>query len=192
MEKFAQGAEAIIYLNGKRIIKYRIKKSYRIPEIDTRLRISRTKAEARLIERAKKAGLNVPEVINISKTKLIMTYIYGEKLRDYLLYSKDFKIMSQFGKAVYKMHSSNIIHGDLTTSNLIKQNNDIYFIDFGLGQFSTKIEDKAVDLHVFKECLNSKHFDIFEEAWKTFQKTYYLKEVLERLKRVESRGRYKQ
>ena len=190
-EIIAQGAEAIIYKEGKSVVKDRIKKNYRIKQIDDKLRKFRTKAESRLLERARRAGLKVPKILEQKDTILVLEYIDGIKLRDYLINTKDYKILKELGKIVLKMHKANIIHGDLTTSNLIKKNKDIYFIDFGLSQFSEKIEDKAVDLHVLKECLKSKHFDIWEKAWKAFLDGYKDKLVLNRLKIVEKRGRYK-
>jgi len=186
-----QGAEAIIYHSGNTVLKDRIKKNYRIKQIDDKLRKNRTKAEARLLERVRRAGLKAPKVLEIKENQLVIEYIDGEKFRDYLLKSKDYKIMKQLGKLVLKLHKANVIHGDLTTSNIIKQNEHLYFIDFGLSQFSEKIEDKAVDLHLFKECLKSKHYDICDKSWKAFLEGYKDKNVLNRLKIVESRGRYK-
>lgn len=189
--KIAQGAEAIIYKDNSSIIKDRIKKNYRIDELDNRLRSSRTKTESKLIARTRRAGLWAPRVLERKKTSLVMKYIDGAKLRDYLVKTSDYKIMRKLGKEVLKMHEANIVHGDLTTSNLIKKGEKIYFIDFGLSEFSEKVEEKAVDLHVLKECLKSKHFDIWNEAWNEFLKSYNDKKVLERLKKVEGRGRYK-
>ena len=186
-----QGAEAIIYQSKDTVLKDRIKKNYRIKQIDDKLRKNRTRAEARLLERVRRAGLKAPKVLEIKENQLVIEYIDGEKFRDYLLRTKDYKIMKELGKLVLKLHKANVIHGDLTTSNIIKQNEDIYFIDFGLSQFSEKIEDKAVDLHLFKECLKSKHYDICEKSWKFFLEGYKDKDVLNRLKIVESRGRYK-
>ena len=94
------------------------------------------------------------------------------------------------------MHQQGIIHGDLTTSNMILSEKDkkVYFIDFGLAFHSIKTEDKAVDIHLLKEALQSKHFLIANEIWKEFVRVYgkQNKEVLERLEKVEKRGRYKQ
>lgn len=186
-----QGAEAIIYHSEDIVLKDRIKKNYRIDEIDNKLRKNRTNAEARLLERVRRAGLKAPKVLEIKNNQLIMEYIDGEKFGDYLLKTKDYRIMKEMGKLVLRLHRANVIHGDLTTSNIIKQNEDIYLIDFGLSQFSEKIEDKAVDLHLFKECLKSKHYNIWERAWEAFLQGYKDKAVLDRLKTVESRGRYK-
>ena len=93
------------------------------------------------------------------------------------------------------MHNNNIIHGDLTTSNMIL-NKEVFFIDFGLSFFSEKIEDKAVDLHLLKEALESKHSNIWERSYKAALDSYFKKavdgrQVLERIKIVEKRGRYK-
>lgn len=81
---------------------------------------------------------------------------------------------------------------DLTTSNMISKGKAVYFIDFGLSEHSDRIEDKAVDLHLLKECLRSKHFDIWEACWRIFEAHYKNKAVLDRLKKVEQRGRYKE
>ena len=73
---------------------------------------------------------------------------------------------------------------------------EIFFIDFGLSFFSRKIEDKAVDLHLLKEALESKHSKIWEKCYKAALGSYAEKavdgkDVLERIKIVEKRGRYK-
>jgi Kae1-associated kinase Bud32 len=101
------------------------------------------------------------------------------------------QIIKMLAKEVKKMHRSGISHGDLTTSNVILKDNKIYIIDFGLGKIHGKTEDKAVDLHVLREAINAKHFENYEDLWKTFLETYEDKEVLERLIAVEKRGRYK-
>ena len=93
------------------------------------------------------------------------------------------------------MHVQNIIHGDLTTSNMILKNEKVFFIDFGLGFISNKIEDKAVDIHLFKEALEARHFLSWEILFKEFLKGYEAypehKKVLEQMKKVEGRGRYR-
>ena len=93
------------------------------------------------------------------------------------------------------LHNSAIIHGDLTTSNMIL-NKEIYLIDFGLSFFSEKSEDKAVDLHLLKEALESKHYKIWEDAFKIVLEAYRKEakrasETLKRLEQVEKRGRYR-
>jgi TP53 regulating kinase and related kinases len=195
----SQGAEAIIILKGNSIHKKRISKSYRIKELDDKIRKLRTRGEGRLLERASKI-VNVPRIINIDERKkqIEMEYVDGKKLSDDLDdfgFEKQKEICRKIGESVGKIHEANIVHGDLTTSNMILKSEEIYFLDFGLGYFSSKIEDKAVDLHVFKQALEAKHFKNWKELFKEFVKEYEKigegKLVLERLKRVESRGRYK-
>jgi TP53 regulating kinase-like protein len=193
-QKIAQGAEAILYKDADKIIKERISKTYRIKEIDTKLRKERTKTEARILEKLVRVRVNVPRVLKVdeAKTTLEIEEIKGEKVRDYLLKSRDTKIFKQIAKQVELMHAAGIVHGDLTTSNMILSKNNIFLIDFGLSGHSDRVEDKAVDLHLLKECLKSKHFEIWEPAWKIFEQNYKLKEVVNRLKVVERRGRYKE
>ena len=194
-EQISKGAEAIIYLD-KNIIKDRIKKSYRIKEIDEKLRKFRTKREAKVLEKLKAIGFPCPKLIySDSKQVLEMEHIKGPKLRD-IIEKKDYiKLSGELGKKIAKMHNNHIIHGDLTTSNMIL-NKELYFIDFGLSFFSHKIEDKAVDLHLLKQALDSKHYRIFEKCFKEVLKSYKKEcvngeEVITRLEKVESRGRYK-
>ena len=99
--------------------------------------------------------------------------------------------MEKLGEQTAKLHDAGIIHGDLTTSNAILRNSDIFVIDFGLSFFSHKIEDKAVDLHLIKQALEAKHYQNWEKLFSAFLKGYKNKEVIERLKKVEARGRYK-
>ena len=60
----------------------------------------------------------------------------------------------KIGRIIGNLHLNEIIHGDLTTSNIliVKEDNDlkIYFIDFGLSIVSNHLEDKAVDLYVLE------------------------------------------
>ena len=102
--------------------------------------------------------------------------------------------MKKVGEQTAKLHQNSIIHGDLTTSNMILKDSQIFLIDFGLGFISAKIEDKAVDIHLIKQALEAKHFQNHEELFQNFLKGYKWKDskkVIERLKVVEKRGRYK-
>lgn len=196
-----QGAEANILKIRNWIIKDRIKKSYRIPELDIKIRGRRTKSEAKLLEKASKV-INCPipflqpSIKNSSKLK--MPFIKGKKLSDYLdkfPLKKQKEICRKIGKSVAKLHDADIIHGDLTTSNMILKDDKIYFIDFGLGFVSHKFEDKAVDIHLLKQALEAKHFKnweiLFREVLEGYSKSKDSKIVLERLNKVEKRGRYK-
>lgn len=191
----AQGAEAVLYKTDGEVIKDRISKGYRIKQIDDQLRKRRTKLEAKLLSDAARAGVLTPKILELEKTKLKFEFIDGIKVRDWLDQTKSKeqikKICKQIGESVAKLHSANITHGDLTTSNMINKKGRVYFIDFGLGMHSPRIEDKAVDLHLFKECLISKHHKIWKTCWDSFLKSYNIREVIDRLKKVEQRGRYK-
>tara|TARA_B100000315_G_C14267226_1_gene446983 strand:- start:22 stop:630 length:609 start_codon:yes stop_codon:yes gene_type:complete len=190
-----RGAEAVLYLQDGKLVKERISKGYRHKDIDFMKRKYPTRTEYRLIVRAKKAGVNVPEVYFVDdvEMKVEMEYIKGELLKDVL--DKDFKkICFKIGESVALLHNNNIIHGDLTTSNMILKSGEVFFIDFGLGFFSMKDEDKAVDLKLLRQALESKHYKIFEKAFENVLNGYLSKgtlSVVERLSVVEKRGRYK-
>ncbi len=198
MKELSRGAEAILYLSGSRIIKKRISKGYRIKEIDLGLRKLRTRSEGKILE---KVNVEKPKVYSIDEKEMEieMDFINGSVLRDILdnLNEKERnKIFRVVGEGIGKMHSQDIIHGDLTTSNFIYSQNKIYFIDFGLAFFSRKEEDKAVDLKLLKQALDAKHYNCSEkgfalilDGYKTSNKEFRL--ILNRLNKVESRGKYK-
>ncbi len=216
-----QGAEAIIYKINNKVVKERIPKSYRLKELDNKLRKKRTKSEAKIINKLQ-GIIPVPELLaDPGMGRMIhMQYINGKKLSEHLE-SLDYKqICKQIAQTISKLHNQDIIHGDLTTSNMIyvknnktnktpsshpnllinnsnkgEQEGKVYLIDFGLSFHSHKIEDKAVDLHLIQQALNAKHFKIANQAIKIILNNYKplrYKEILEKLKVVESRGRYKE
>lgn len=193
MKEIARGAEAVIYLekNTNNITKLRIPKSYRIKEIDDTLRKVRARSEVKILQ---KLSIPHPKLINYDEKnmKIEMEYIEGEKFRDVF----SVNMCSKVGEYIATMHNENIIHGDLTTSNMIQKGKEIYFIDFGLSYFSSKIEDRAVDLHLLKEALESKHYKLSESAFKEVLKGYKkasknYDEIISRFLLVEERGRHK-
>lgn len=192
----AQGAEAKLFLEDGRIIKNRFPKSYRIKEIDDKLRGFRTRREAKILQKLHAINFPSPKLIkNDEKENLIIERIGGKLIKDVLEKFDYKKLCAEIGKKVAILHNNLIIHGDLTTSNMIL-NKEIYFIDFGLSFFSEKIEDKAVDLHLLKEGLESKHYKIWEECFKCALDAYKKEakrsnETLKRLEVVEKRGRYR-
>jgi len=194
----ARGAEAILILKNDLLIKRRISKGYRISEIDERLRKLRTRAEAKIM-RKMYGKINVPKIFDEDEKRkeIKMKFIQGKKLSDNLdkfSLKKQKKICWGIGKEVSKLHESNIIHSDLTTSNMILKK-DIYFVDFGLSFHSLRNEDKAVDLHLFKQALESRHFKNWKELWKSFLQGYKnnkeYEKTIKQLEKVELRGRYK-
>ncbi len=248
----SRGAEAVIIQAGSNIIKKRIPKSYRFPELDEKIRKQRTKKEAKLIQKANElipspklisSPLNFPSTTD--NYSLSIEFLKGKKLSEHLEESNYKKICNQIGKNIAKLHDAGIIHGDLTTSNMIyveendekynkptfnnykknkiKYSNDklqsndftndnikdmrneladtaheagkVYFIDFGLGFHSNRIEDKAVDLHLIKQALEAKHSSIYETAFKSILQGYKTSKnysaTIKQLEKVEKRGRYK-
>jgi len=193
----AQGAEALLIKKNSHLLKRRVTKGYRLPELDEKIRKQRTKREARVLQKTAKL-IPVPELITVreKEKEIDMEFIEGKRLSDHLESLSNAEwICNQIGKHIAKLHDNGIIHGDLTTSNMIFSDSKLYFIDFGLSFISDRIEDKAVDLHLIKEALEAKHFENYEKFFKAVLKGYKsskkYKQTLERLKKVESRGRYK-
>jgi len=191
----AQGAEAVIIHEGNSVIKDRISKGYRHPELDKKIIKQRTKKEANILEKASKIINSPMPEKGTSFNEIKMPFIEGKKLSENLEQLNWKKICKQIGESIAKLHDNNIIHGDLTTSNMIlAKDGNLHLIDFGLGFTSTRIEDRAVDLHLIKQALEAKHFSIHKEAEKIILENYNSKDrakVLEQLKKVEARGRYK-
>ena len=199
-EIIGRGAEAIIYKKKNQVTKDRISKGYRHPELDKKIIKRRTKSETKILTAASKI-IPTPKPEDQKENNLIkMPFIKGDKLSQTLdSYSqkKQEEIMFQIGKSIAKLHKENIIHGDLTTSNMILKNKLVYFIDFGLGYFNGKYEDKGVDIHLLKQALEAKHFKNAEILFKEFEVGYRsiqpmeAEKVFDKLKAIEKRGRYK-
>ena len=202
MEKLIKrGAEAEIYLSvymGREVvIKRRIKKVYRIKEIDEELRSQRTKKEALLMVEARKAGVAVPIIydVDLKKMEITMQYVKGNRIKDCLdsmNESVQKELCKKIGESIAFLHENGIIHGDITTSNLILANERIYFIDFGLGEKSNDIEKKGVDMHLLMEALKAAHSkeQFFEWVCKGYKKHADWEEVIKKIKEIEKRGRY--
>jgi Kae1-associated kinase Bud32 len=202
MEVKNQGAEAIIRLCSGGIVKERIKKAYRISELDDSIRKKRTKSEAKLLLDARSIGVMTPKIINIGKFDIEMEHIEGKKLKDIFdhISENERKIVCEkIGQCVAKLHFYDIIHGDLTTSNFIMSGCDLYIIDFGLGFYSKRAEDKASDLHLLYQALKSTHFNNLKDTWEIILNTYRTNygdannghNIINKLNEIRERGRYK-
>ena len=192
----AQGAEAILVRDGDVLIKERIPKDYRIPQIDQRLRLLRTRQESRIMKRLAFA----PRIHDVDEDnmKIVMDYIDEKPLKfflDGMAVTERNEVCIQIGKQVGELHGKNVIHGDLTTNNMILKENKLYFIDFGLSYISLKPEDKAVDLHVLRQALEGRHAGIADKCFSWVLEGYHMypqaAAVLERFTKVEKRGKYK-
>jgi len=205
-----KGAEASLYyghwFDKEVIFKYRIPKKYRLEELDKRIRTTRTLNEARALIKIKTYGINVPQVyeIDAKNSTILMKYIHGKKLKDILSELSEIQKQNYFNKiGVYIaiLHKNGHIHGDITTSNiLITENEEIFLIDFGLHEYSDSIEDKSVDLHLFKRVLISSHGKEYNFCFKAFLEGYrseYMQKgekkcnnIIRNISVIETRGRY--
>ena len=195
MELIYRGAEAELYrtdfLGLPVVIKRRVRKSYRHPDLDMAIRIRRTRKEARLMRRARLEGVRVPAILDVWRDSLMMEYVEGIKLAERLTREN----LREFGRSACKLHSAGISHNDLTPYNaLVDGKGRVCLIDFGLAESSKNVEDFAVDLYVLKRSLRSLSED-WETLWSYFLEGYtecpLADAVLRRLELVEARGRYK-
>uniref|UniRef100_A0A0E0M7T1 Uncharacterized protein n=1 Tax=Oryza punctata TaxID=4537 RepID=A0A0E0M7T1_ORYPU len=168
-----QGAEGRVFVSTfvgrKCVIKERFSKKYRHPLLDSKLTLKRLNAEARCMTKARKLGVPTPVLYAVDPLLHTLTFEYvdGLSVKDILLgfgsnginEEQLVDIATQIGNAVGKLHDGGLVHGDLTTSNMIIKNstNKLVLIDFGLSFISTIPEDKAVDLYVLERALISMH-----------------------------------
>lgn len=212
LELFKQGAEGRLYkstFDGKLcLIKERFVKSYRHLELDTSLTKSRIKAESKTVKRCEDAGILVPKIFKVDLNERKIYLEYFDKSLTAKQYIEDFankegeanleELATRIGEIIGKMHKVNIIHGDLTTSNILlnpKENEeyDLIMIDFGLSSYSTSTEDKAVDLYVLERALLSTHSSLpqlFEFILKSYKSTNdKSSEIIAKFEDVRARGR---
>lgn len=179
-----RGAEAILkkakMLGRSILVKERIPKKYRMGELDGKLRRERTRQEARLLHRAKIAGVKCPVVLFVGEFSIWMTRIRGKRPK------MSEEECEESGKILAKLHEASVIHGDFTPANLLEDNGGIFVIDFGLGFFSSDIEDKAIDvLTMLKSIKNAK---AFLSGYGKISKEYG--KIMERMEEVKRRARY--
>ncbi len=192
-----QGAEAVLRKEENKVVKERVPKDYRLAEIDNKLRSSRTRRESKILAKLEEINFPAPRLrkIDDKQMKIEMDFVPGPLLKE-ILHTKHIEFSKEIGRKVGILHSNSIIHSDLTTSNMIHCNGEVHFIDFGLSFVSDKVEDKAVDLHLLDRALESRHHDIYKECISAVLEGYKQgnpewSEVLERLEKVEKRGRNK-
>ncbi|GKZ28223.1 serine/threonine-protein kinase bud32 [Aspergillus brasiliensis] len=124
-------------------------------------------------------------------------------------------LLRRVGAAVGALHKAGVVHGDLTTSNLILRGaaeqpasedgdedgegaspdmeGEVVLIDFGLASQSIQDEDRAVDLYVLERAFGSTHprtEPLFGEVLEGYRASYRGSgSVLKRLEDVRMRGR---
>ncbi len=202
-----KGAEASLYLaewhDKKVIMKRRLPKKYRISQLDERIRSYRTIHEPQLMHEARKAGVPTPIIflVDVKQATIIMEFIEGKLVKhllDKVSESKRLSLCVEIGESIGRLHSSGIIHGDLTTSNMIQTSEGkIFLVDFGLGEKSKELEARGVDLHLMKRALQSTHFRFAEGCFNAVVKGYSkildgetVKNVLAKIEEIGRRGRY--
>jgi TP53 regulating kinase-like protein len=202
-----KGAEASLYLadwHGRKVImKKRLPKKYRPPKLDEQIKTYRTIHEPQLMHEAKKAGVPTPTIflVDTKNATIIMEFIDGKQMKQLLAKvakSERQSLCLKIGELIGRLHEYGIIHGDLTTSNMILDfEGKIFFVDFGLGEKSKELEARGVDLHLMKRALQSTHFRFTEECFDAVIRGYAkilgaeaVKNILDKIKEIERRGRY--
>ena len=201
-----RGAEADITLGTWQglgaVFKSRKPLRYRLPALDDSIRRQRTVREAEMIEQAKRAGIRAPFLyaMDLPRATLVMEYVQGDRLRDLvgsLRTDEAEDAFERFGRSAARMHTAGIMHGDLTTANVLKKGKDLVFIDFGLSARTDRLEDHAVDLRLIKETLVGAHPGVAQAALDSLFRGYAseagtqrFRSVLRQLKSIERRGRY--
>ena len=202
-----KGAEASLYFmewqNRKVIVKKRLPKKYRLSSLDEQIRTYRTVHEPQLLHEAKQAGVPTPLIyqVNIKEAAIMMEFIEGKQVKEILNNRSENErthVCVRIGKSIGKLHGSGIIHGDLTTSNMILGSEGrVVFVDFGLGEKTNELEARAVDLHLMKRALQSTHFRFAQRCFDAVIRGYSsvlgaeaAKEVLGKIEEIERRGRY--
>jgi TP53 regulating kinase-like protein len=202
-----KGAEASLFLadwHGKKVvIKARLPKKYRPAALDTAIRSYRTAHEPQLMHEAKKAGVPTPTVfmVDLENAAITMEFVEGKQVKQLLdCISRDERreLCFKIGELIGKLHGRGVIHGDLTTSNMILSGEGkVFLVDFGLGEKSMELEARGVDLHLLKRALQSTHYEFAEDCFESVMKGYAsvlgaeeTGKVLGKVKAIEKRGRY--
>ncbi len=201
-ENVIHGAEASIsfteFLGREALVKTRPAKSYRLPEIDTHIRNVRTRNEARIMHDARAAGVRTPCIydIDLKESSITMEYIKGPSVKSVLddEPARADDICRKIGTSVARLHSAGICHGDLTTSNMILEGDEVCFIDFSMGCANAELEDIGVDLRLLERAFSSAHVGL-ESSFGVLMDTYYenvqnAKQVRKKLTDIKNRARY--
>lgn len=166
------GAEAAVssglFLGLPAVRKVRSPRGYRHPDLDRRLTSRRMSAEARMLTRLAQSGLPVPRLLALDteKGEMILSRMPGKQLIDVLRcigddgqnpHQTELSLQAA-GGVIRQLHGRGAVHGDLTTNNLLWDDDaGISLIDFGLSSWTTEVEKMGLDLQVIHECLTASH-----------------------------------
>ncbi|KAM5352272.1 hypothetical protein ACJ41O_004995 [Fusarium nematophilum] len=219
-----QGAEGRLYRSTYLLpdlpcaVKYRPPKPWRHPTLDQRLTRHRILSEARILAKCRRDGVRVPAVYAIDEAAgwLMLEWIHGGPVRKSINdrlgnrtegIENDVELkglMRRIGTAIGNMHKVGIVHGDLTTSNMMLQpsadpqkksllDGELVIIDLGLASGSISDEDRAVDLYVLERAFGSTHPRaecLFPELLDAYRQTFKQAPIaLKKLEDVRMRGR---
>ena len=211
-----RGAEATVEFVGGTVVKRRLPKPYRHPDLDERLRRERTVAEARLTSEARRQGVPTPLVRDVDRQEATITFsAVGD--RDLARGLSPARVR-QVGAHLGRLHAAELVHGDPTTRNArvtgapddvpTTKSDDatdtesidttdigsdrVHLIDFGLGFHSGHVEDHAMDLHVFEQSVvgTTDDPDPLLSAVEAGYAETGPDATLDRLREIEGRGRY--
>ena len=202
-----KGAEASLFLeewhNRKVVMKRRLPKKYRIPELDLMIRSQRTVHEPNIIHKAKEAGVPTPTIlmVDVAEANIVMEFVEGKQVKEVLdsvSSVERLRLSRLMGRMIGRLHKHGIIHGDLTTSNMIlTPHGKVVFVDFGLSERSVELEPKGVDLHLMKRALHSTHYKHAKQCFKAVMEGYAesvgqeeAKNITAKIREIEKRGRY--
>lgn len=207
------GAEARLYeclfMERRCVVKERFVKAYRHPSLDAQISTQRTLAEARLLSKLRRARVRTPTVyhVDVPRRRIYMELVAGISLKQFIV-AHDAEpaalvdVAQQFAALVARVHNSDAVHGDLTTSNVLVQHDaaggapTLVLIDLGLGYSTTLTEDKAVDLYVLSRALESTHSTHEQLLFPTLLRHYVTlatngAEIASKYDAVQQRGRKK-
>jgi TP53 regulating kinase-like protein len=178
------GAEAAVsaglFLGLPAVRKVRRPRGYRHPDLERRLTKSRMSAEARMLTRLAQTAMPVPILLSLDaeRGEMILSLMAGEPVIECLRKDRDVvkngdgatelsiaggeesaqQILAATGRVIRCLHSRGAVHGDLTTNNLLWDDDvGISLIDFGLSSWTTEVEKMGLDLQVLHECLTASH-----------------------------------
>ncbi len=181
------------------VVKSRVPKSYRHPDLDRALRVTRTRNEARLIHEAREHGVPTPVIYDIDmvNAEITMEEVKGPRVKDELdraVPEEVEALCQEMGRLIALLHRAGIVHGDLTMSNMIMSEGRMWFIDFSLGSRCAMTEEMGVDIHLLKEAFQSAHSTLMDK-FPLILGAYRLNfdradEVIKKMKEIEGRGRY--
>ena len=199
-----KGAEAELYLIDflglPAVLKKRVSKPYRAKELDDYIRRMRTSHEVTMMFHARTSGVPVPAIYDVDPDEgvIIMEYIPGPTLKDMTLKGYDVTpIFRLIGIYVGKMHSNNMVHGDLTPANIVvPEPEKPFFIDFGLAERSGELEAIGTDVHLMLRALESTHYHKVKELFEAFLVGYRevmgsrVESIMRKVEEIRRRGRY--